>query len=940
MRGKRNTKMIYFILIFSLILNFSSLNFSYAAQSDSSNLLVNGGFEKDFWNVEGWNIESNDWDFVDINWFEYSEDEWIKPAEGDYGLKYWIKDTTPDKVSFTIKQTLSTLEPGFYELSVQSMGGANDEAGEIQLFAGGQTSDVKATTDYNNWETISLKFEVDKESNIEVEANITGKSNAWGYIDNFQLKKVDKPVESDIFIEKVEGIPNDFIKGVDVSSIISLEESGVKFYNESGNEQDIFQTLADSGVNYVRVRVWNDPYDSNGNGYGGANNDLQKAMKIGKRATANGMKLLVNFHYSDFWADPAKQQSPKAWKNLSFKEKKEALYNFTKDSLQTMLNAGINIGMVQVGNETNGGVAGETDWTKMSELFNAGSKAVKDVDSNILVALHFTNPETTGRYASIAKTLEENGVQYDVFASSYYPFWHGTLDNLTQVLKQVADTYGKKVMVAETSYTYTAEDGDGHENTAPKNVGQVLNYPITVQGQAQSVRDVIEAVVHVGNAGIGVFYWEPAWLPVGPAENLESNKLLWEKYGSGWASSYAAEYDPEDAGKWYGGSAVDNQALFDFTGHPLPSLNVFKYVNMGSVASLKIDEVKNVVVDMNYGETITLPETVEVIYNNRSTAKVKVTWNENQLNDIQAKGVGTYEIKGTIEGGLTVKATINILPKNYVINPSFEENDQSMWKITYGENTEPHTSFQNKASDAKSGDYSLHFYSEDKVDFQVEQTITNLTPGYYNFNMFIQGGDANNSHMYIYAKVGDKTYTKETSVNGWVNWNNPEIEDILITEGTVTIGAVVKADAGAWGTLDDFNLYYAREYKAKEPTDPNTPPAEEPSESSTPPAKPSDSNKPPVEDSVGKDKSPGVGKANEDGNLPKNNTSTDRTTTNKDNQNAPTDTITDSKNEVNKANNIKKDKLPSTATNYPSIAFIGVLLIVLAILLNSKRKKQ
>ncbi|WP_407638005.1 Ig-like domain-containing protein [Bacillus andreraoultii] len=361
---------------------------------------------------------------------------------------------------------------------------------------------------------------------------------------------------------------------------------------------------------------------------------------------------------------------------------------------------------------------------------------------------------------------------------------------------------------------------------------------------------------------------------------------------------------------------------------------------MGSVASLKIDEVKNVVVDMNYGETITLPETVEVIYNNRSTAKVKVTWNENQLNDIQAKGVGTYEIKGTIEGGLTVKATINILPKNYVINPSFEENDQSMWKITYGENTEPHTSFQNKASDAKSGDYSLHFYSEDKVDFQVEQTITNLTPGYYNFNMFIQGGDANNSHMYIYAKVGDKTYTKETSVNGWVNWNNPEIEDILITEGTVTIGAVVKADAGAWGTLDDFNLYYAREYKAKEPTDPNTPPAEEPSESSTPPAKPSDSNKPPVEDSVGKDKSPGVGKANEDGNLPKNNTSTDRTTTNKDNQNAPTDTITDSKNEVNKANNIKKDKLPSTATNYPSIAFIGVLLIVLAILLNSKRKKQ
>lgn len=243
--------------------------------------------------------------------------------------------------------------------------------------------------------------------------------------------------------------------------------------------------------------------------------------------------------------------------------------------------AGIDIGMVQVGNETNGGLAGETDWAKMSQLFNAGSQAVRETDSNILVALHFTNPETSGRYAWIAETLHRHHVDYDVFASSYYPFWHGTLKNLTSVLTSVADTYGKKVMVAETSYTYTAEDGDGHGNTAPKN-GQTLNYPVTVQGQANAVRDVIQAVSDVGEAGIGVFYWEPAWIPVGPAHRLEKNKALWETYGSGWATSYAAEYDPEDAGKWFGGSAVDNQALFDFKGRPLPSLHVFQYVDTGT----------------------------------------------------------------------------------------------------------------------------------------------------------------------------------------------------------------------------------------------------------------------------------------------------------------------------------------------------------------------
>ena len=187
-----------------------------------------------------------------------------------------------------------------------------------------------------------------------------------------------------------------------------------------------------------------------------------------------------------------------------------------------------------------------------------------------------------------------------MFATSYYPFWHGTLSNLQSVLGSIAKNYGKKVMVAETSYAYTFEDGDGHENNvrADKASSLDLNYNISVQGQADSVSSVMETISNTTN-GIGMFYWEPAWIPVqtydenaaDAAEVLASNQQKWETYGSGWAASYSYEYDPEDAGRYYGGSSWDNQALFDFNGKPLASLNVFKYVNTGATTTKRLDSV-------------------------------------------------------------------------------------------------------------------------------------------------------------------------------------------------------------------------------------------------------------------------------------------------------------------------------------------------------------
>ncbi len=401
----------------------------------------------------------------------------------------------------------------------------------------------------------------------------------------------EKPkVSSDtLYVKKVENLKDSFILGMDASCVPSLEASGVKYYDHDGNENDVYAILRENGINYIRVRIWNDPYNSDGKGYGGGNCDIDNAIEIGKRAAEYGMKLLVNFHYSDFWADPSKQMTPKAWQNMSFDEKNDALYNFTKDCLIKLTAADADIGMVQIGNETNGAMCGETStsaggWKRITDLMSSGARAVREICPDALIAIHFTNPEKAANYQSYGKSLEYYGVDYDVFASSYYPFWHGTLDNLSSVLSDIADTYGKKVMIAETSYAYTADDTDFFGNTIGDGGGVVKNYPFTVQGQADMVRDVVDTAVNKINNCIGVFYWEGTWISAG-GSSYEENISRWERYGSGWASSYSSEYDPNDAGKWYGGCAVDNQAFFDSKGKATEALKVFALMKEGNTIS-------------------------------------------------------------------------------------------------------------------------------------------------------------------------------------------------------------------------------------------------------------------------------------------------------------------------------------------------------------------
>jgi arabinogalactan endo-1,4-beta-galactosidase len=605
-----------------------------------------------------------------------------------------------------------------------------------------------------------------------------------------------KDNNADIYVEAVPNLQKVFMYGVDISGVIAQENSGVKFFGFDGKEQDIFKTLAEAGVNYIRVRVWNDPYDAQGRSYGGGNCDVKNAAAIAARAKKYGMKLFVDFHYSDFWADPGKQMAPKAWAGMEVEQKAAALEQFTLDALKEIGKSG-NIGMVQLGNETNNAMSGENKWMNIAVLMNAGAGAVRKYDKNIKIAVHFTDPQQ-GRYVNFAQYLKNFDVDYDVFASSYYPFWHGTLENLTAQLIMVKERYGKEVLIAETAYAYTEKDGDMFGNTISDPRGQA--YPFSVYGQARSVRNVIAAAVDAG--ALGVFYWEPAWIPVGT--DYDANFVKWEQNGSGWASSYASAYDPRDAGMWYGGRAVDNQALFDFNGLPLPSLKVFKYAKNGaSMRENFIDAIPDIEIKQLLSGPRALPETVSVVYADGGIQAVPVTWNQAQLD--AANALGDYVINGAV-GGASVKCYLSVEDKNYVVNGGFEDSDMRMWNVSGSVSSGGH--IERRATDPRSGEASFHFWDSEPLDFTVTQTITGLAQGRYMLSACLHGDKGGaGAECFIFAQAGTVYERADMTLAGYKNFQQATVYFEAGESGAVTIGFTVKCAANGWGGWDDFKLF-------------------------------------------------------------------------------------------------------------------------------------
>jgi len=532
-----------------------------------------------------------------------------------------------------------------------------------------------------------------------------------------------------------------FLLGVDVSELLSQEESGVLYFDSDGAPADALAVLADSGVSHVRLRVWNDPFDGRGRGYGAGNINAERAAILSSRAEKLGMKTLIDFHYSDFWADPFRQIAPKAWAGMSVAEKETALAAYTKDALALILDAGGDVDMVQVGNETITGIAGEYDLDDMARLIAAGCRAVRQIAEErglrIRVCVHLTDPQNYGLISAILRRLDLCSADYDAVGLSYYPYWHETLDNLASVIGNIRRDFQKEVFVAETAWPFTVEDGDGEANVIGYDPGI---YPVTPEGQAREWEEVCRTVADAG--GIGAFYWGGIWTPVSPDVNL--NRSLWEKYGSGWATRFARVYDPEHVGNDYGGCAWDNQAMFDFSGHRLPVLDTMHLLSQ----------------DRGLSERM------------------------NQREKMAAPAVET---------------------PNRVLNAGFEDPDYSMWETTSETGAIPFD-FQDFVNDAHSGTTAFHFWSEEDMSFRIQQTVKDLPLGRYEASVWSQGGDMTNAVMTLYV-IADGMYYETSFMNtSWADWQHPVIDDIPVASGQLTVGVRIQCGKKSWGTLDDFSV--------------------------------------------------------------------------------------------------------------------------------------
>lgn len=675
----------------------------------------------------------------------------------------------------------------------------------------------------------------------------------------------------EIIVNKIEDYDDtSAIRGADVSTYIALMEAFKElnkdipldsdkygFRDWDGNlldEQGFFDFIAGEGVNYIRTRVWNDPYNDSEKtkGYGGGNNDLAKAIEIGKLATNAGMKNLIDFHLSDFWADPERQHAPKAWKDFTADQKAVAAKEYILDALNQLKAAGVNVGMVQIGNETNPGIADEGWGGNAEKIIAAGCAAVDEFNqangTSIKKVVHFTSPNSSDDMYQFAKYLKD--VNYDIFATSYYPSIHGGIENLKTVLATIADEYGKYVMVAETSWATSTFDADGAGNGKTEN--EELGYGMSVQWQAHEIRDVMDAVnsidveIHGNKAGLGMFYWELAWLPV--MEGSVRNQELWHKYGVGWASSNAKDYDGEKV-DGDGGNPNDNQILFDPYGNPLLSLKVFGNVKNGIETSNRVFakvEVAPITIHVtdSFG-TNTLPNEATAIYSDRSTKKTAVTYNTEDVQALQRiidsnDSIGNHVIHGTtVVDGTTydVTCTVTVDPVNILKEGSFETktsdwlySDTDIIKRKPGDNP-------------RTGNWASNYYSETSdFTFVLSQSAIVSKTGTYSTYAYTQGekNERENSGIkIIVTSSSGKVYESDlVKTTGWNEWKKIEIKNMELTAGDTVIYEIVSGpmEAKMWGSIDDVYLYL--DPAEKEPV--VVPPSSSSSDSSSTPSTPTD----------------------------------------------------------------------------------------------------
>lgn len=615
---------------------------------------------------------------------------------------------------------------------------------------------------------------------------------------------------------------DDFAFGVDASMTQQVEQCGGVYFNKDGKEQDIFQILRKAGVNFVRFRLWNKPYTKYNKAYGGGNNTVELDLALAKRAKAAGLNVMIDFHYSDFWADPDQQNRPKDWGTLDQDEIPNAIKEFTVKSLTTFKDAGIHVDAVQIGNEINNGMCGyeidwndsETSYNVMAEMLKSGIEGAKSVFSDTRTVIHLANGGNKEEFENFFVAMDNRQVDYDIIGASYYPNLSGDLSELQANLDNVSQKTNKPVIIAETSWGFTTDYNEYTANqytTADEDVG---GYLTSEQAQATEIRDIVNILSNVPNKkGLGIFYWEPGWLPVN---------------GAGWATKYgqAYQYDGEDGGHASyedGLASWSNQGLFSYTGKALSSLYTFKYLKDGfnshPESSLSARKT-SVEYTLNLADNETLPSTAKVVTDFDAIRDANVVWDNASIEAVKTKG-NHSGLKGIVDGKYEITATAHCI-ENFVKDPGFEKQGSTddvkePWVVEYKTPVDDKVIKLDRKKDIRSGKTDLNWYHSSKdFTFKVKQTINNLPEGNYSLTTYIMG--------IAYKEVAHTTLNLYISINngepiildlanadylaGWSSgYKTCSINNISVPEGaTAEIGLIGAAKAKAWAHNDDWEL--------------------------------------------------------------------------------------------------------------------------------------
>ncbi len=512
---------------------------------DISDALQNASFEAD----EGRTSDTTGWSSSGDSDADFSEPGGRQSA---HRLSHWLAD------SYTVatSQTITGLSNGLYTLRVwfKSSGGQNEIYVALRDCGSPEVQVPVPQTSPTNWEIIEASIKVTNGQCTIVFYSDANDGN-WANFDDVEFIDASAPTPAPTataapvaLSDKASPLP---IRGADVSSLDKSEAMGGSYYYEDGTLGDALEILDSYGLNMIRLRVWVDPAD----GY----NSQERILPMAVRAKGLGMGVLVDFHYSDFWADPGRQDKPAAWADYDLEGLKTAVYNHTSQVCEALVAQGTPPDMVQIGNELNGGMlwpegALETynwEFDELAELLTQGIQAIKDCSPETKIMLHVAE---AGNYDLLEwwyGQIIDKGVQFDIIGLSYYPFWHGTLEDLQSTLNRMAALYDKDIVVVEFSYPFTLANDDTHENIISSEEQLMNGYPATLEGQRVMTRQIMNIVSQIpDDHGLGVFYWDGTWTAVS---------------GNGW--------DPTDPSA---GNAWENQALFNFDGKPLPALQEFQ----------------------------------------------------------------------------------------------------------------------------------------------------------------------------------------------------------------------------------------------------------------------------------------------------------------------------------------------------------------------------